>query len=68
MLIVLLYQIQKSSDYIAKSVDYKINSENDYNLSVSSYEVEGNCLETDIKELNERIHRIVARENEFVRK
>ena len=43
-----------------------IIAENDYNLSVSSYiEVEDTRPKTDIKELNERIRRIVARENEL---
>ncbi len=41
-------------------------AENDYNLSVSSYvEAKEIRQETDIKELNERIRRIVARENEL---
>ncbi len=53
-------------DYVAKSVDYKTIVDNDYNLSVSSYiEVEDTRPKTDIKELNERIRRIVARENEL---
>ena len=53
-------------DYIAKSVDYKSITENDYNLSVSSYiEVKDTRPKTDIKELNERIRRIVERENEL---
>ena len=53
-------------DYVAKSVDYKTIVENDYNLSVSSYiEVEDTRSKTDIKELNERIRRIVAHENEL---
>ena len=39
---------------------------NDYNLSVSSYvEAEDTRPQTDIKELNERIRRIVAHENEL---
>ena len=41
-------------------------AENDYNLSVSSYvEAEDTRPQTDIKELNERIRRIVAHENEL---
>lgn len=52
--------------YIAKSVDNSIIAENDYNLSVSSYiEVKDTRPQTDIKELNERIRHIVARENEL---
>ena len=52
--------------YIAKSVDNNLIAENDYNLSVSSYiEVKDTRPQIDIKELNERIRRIVARENEL---
>lgn len=41
-------------------------AENEYNLSVSSYvEARETRHQTDIKELNERIRRIVARENEL---
>ena len=51
---------------IAKSVDNKLIAENDYNLSVSSYvEAKETRQETNIKELNERIRKIVARENEL---
>lgn len=47
-------------------VDNAAIAENDYNLSVSSYvEAEDTRPQTDIKELNERIRRIVARENEL---
>lgn len=61
-----IFDKKEDVDYIAKSVDYKSITENDYNLSVSSYiEVEDTRPKTDIKELNERIHRIVARENEL---
>lgn len=52
--------------YIARSVDYPRIVENDYNLSVSSYvEAEDTRPQTDIKELNSRLRRIVARENEL---
>ena len=41
-------------------------AENGYNLSVSSYvEAEDTRPEIDIRELNERIRRIVAHENEL---
>ena len=61
-----IFDKKEDVDYIAKSVDYKVIAENDYNLSVSSYiEVEDTRPKTDIKELNERIRRIVARENEL---
>lgn len=47
-------------------VDNAAIAGNDYNLSVSSYvEAEDTRPQTDIKELNERIRRIVARENEL---
>ena len=64
--IIAIFDKKEDVDYIAKSVDYKVIAENDYNLSVSSYiEVEDTRPKTDIKELNERIRRIVARENEL---
>ncbi|CCY93060.1 type I restriction-modification system M subunit [Bacteroides sp. CAG:1076] len=64
--IIEIFDKKKDIDYIAKSVDNKIIAENDYNLSVSSY-IEGKDTrpKTDIKELNERIRCIVARENEL---
>ena len=61
-----IFDKKEDVDYIAKSVDYKTISEKDYNLSPSSYiEMEDTRPKTDIKELNERIRRIVARENEL---
>lgn len=61
-----IFDKKEDVDYIAQSVDQKVIAENDYNLSVSSYiEVEDTRPKTDIKELNERIRRIVARENEL---
>ena len=61
-----IFDKKEDVDYIAKSVDQKVIAENDYNLSVSSYiEVEDTRPKTDIKELNERIRRIVAQENEL---
>ena len=62
--IIEIFDKKEDVAYIAKSVDYKTIAENDYNLSVSSYiEVEDTRPKTDIKELNERIRKIVAREN-----
>jgi type I restriction enzyme M protein len=56
----------KDIEAVAKSVDNALITENDYNLSVSSYvEAKETRQETDIKELNERIRKIVARENEL---
>ena len=64
--IVEIFDKKEDIDYIAKSVENKTIAENDYNLSVSSYvEVEDTRPKTDIKELNERIRRIVAQENEL---
>ena len=64
--IIEIFDKKENVDYIAKSVAYKTIVENDYNLSVSSYiEVEDTRPKTDIRELNERIRRIVARENEL---
>lgn len=61
-----IFDKKENIDYVSKSIDYKAITENDYNLSVSSYiEVEDTRPKTDIKELNERIRRIVARENEL---
>lgn len=47
-------------------VDNSRIADNDYNLSVSSYvEARETRQETDIRELNERINRIVAHENQL---
>ena len=57
---------RKEDESIAKSIDNKLIAENDYNLSVSSYvEAKETRKETNIKELNEHIRKIVARENEL---
>ena len=51
-------------DYKAKLVESSVISENDYNLSVSSYvEKEDTSEKVDIKVLNQRISDIVAKEN-----
>lgn len=61
-----IFDKKEDVPYIAKSVDNSLIAENDYNLSVSSYiEVKDTRPKTDIKKLNERIRRIVARENEL---
>lgn len=64
--IIEIFDKKEDIDYIAKSVENKAIAENDYNLSVNSY-IEGKDTlpKTDIKELNERIRRIVAKENEL---
>ena len=57
---------RKEDESIAKSIDNKLIAENDYNLSVSSYvEAKETRKETNIKELNEHIRKIVARESEL---
>lgn len=55
-------------EHFAKLVDNKVIAENDYNISVSSY-VEGQDTREviDIKELNQKIATIVARQNELRR-
>lgn len=64
--IVELFDKKENIEGVAKSVDNKQIAENDYNLSVSSYvEVKETRKEVDIKELNERIKRIVAKENQL---
>ncbi len=64
--IISIFNDKKDIANISKIVDNKLIAENDYNLSVSSYvEVEDTRPQTDIKELNERIRRIVAHENEL---
>ena len=61
-----IFDKKEDVDYIAKSVNQEAVIANDYNLSVSSYiEVEDTRPKTDIRELNERIRRIVAKENEL---
>ncbi len=64
--IVDLFDNKEDIEGVAKSVDNKQIAENDYNLSVSSYvEAKETRNEVDIKELNERIKIIVARENQL---
>lgn len=53
-------------EYFAKLVEYKKITENEYNLSVSSYVAAEDTREVvDITELNAKISQIVARQNEF---
>lgn len=52
--------------YFAKLVDNKTIEENDYNIAVSSYVVGEDTREVvDITELNEKIAKIVTRQNEL---
>ena len=64
--IIEIFDRKEDKEAIAKSINNKVIAENDYNLSVSSYvEAKETRRETNIKELNERIREIVARENEL---
>jgi len=57
---------RKDAEYFAKLVDNKTIDENDYNIAVSSYVVGEDTREVvDITELNEKIAKIVARQNEL---
>ena len=61
-----IFDSKEGIEAIAKSIDNKVIADNDYNLSVSSYvEAKETRQETNIKELNDRIRKIVARENEL---
>ncbi len=54
------------TDYFTKLVDNKTVAENDYNISVSSYVIAEDTREIiDITELNAKIKKIVARQNEL---
>ena len=60
------YINRKEVKHFSAFVDNSVIAENDYNLSVSSYvEAKETKVETNIKELNERIRQIVAHENEL---
>lgn len=60
------FSTRSDSDYFAKLIDNKVIAENDYNIAVSSYVVSEDTREiVDITELNERITKIVARQNEL---
>lgn len=64
--IIKIFDQKEDIEAIAKSIDNKLIADNDYNLSVSSYvEAKETCKETNIRELNEHIRKIVVRENEL---
>ena len=66
--IIQLFGDKKDVEHLSALVDNSKIAENDYNLSVSSYvEPPETRKPIDIKELNARIRRIVARENELRR-
>jgi type I restriction enzyme M protein len=51
-------------DHLCKVISYDKIKENDYNISVSTYvEAEDTREEIDINELNEKIAKIVEKEN-----
>lgn len=60
------FTTRKDAEYFAKLVDNKTIADNDYNIAVSSYVVGEDTREVvDITELNVKIAKIVARQNEF---
>jgi len=64
--IIKIFDQKENIEAIAQSIDNKVIADNDYNLSISSYvEAKETRQETNIKELNDRIRKIVARENEL---
>ena len=55
---------EEDVDHVSKSVDNKLNAENDYNLSVSSYvKAKDNREKVDIAVLNAEISQTVAKIN-----
>ncbi|TSC52314.1 MAG: type I restriction enzyme M protein [Parcubacteria group bacterium LiPW_41] len=57
---------RKDAEYFAKLVDNKTIADNDYNIAVSSYVIAEDTREVvDITELNIKIAKIVARQNEL---
>lgn len=63
------YLSREETKHFSALVDNQQIAENDYNISVNSYvEAEETKAKTDIVELNSRIEKIVARENELRQK
>ena len=61
-----VFDDRKDVQYVAKVASYDDVKRNDFNLSVSTYvEQEDTREKVDIKELNNRIAEIVAREEEL---
>lgn len=57
---------REDKEYFSKLVDSEDISENDYNISVTSYVIAEDTREVvDIKELNGKITQIVAKQNEL---
>ena len=64
--IIKIFENRENVEYVAKLVSNKEISENDYNLSVSTYvEKEDTREKIDIVELNKKIDEIVAKEQEL---
>jgi len=62
------FSTRKDTEYFSKLVDNKAIAENDYNIAVPNYVVEEDTREVvNILELNARIIKIVARQNELRR-
>ena len=60
------FSTRKDAEYFAKLVDNKTIADNDYNIAVSSYVVGEDTREVlDITDLNKKITKIVARQNEL---
>jgi type I restriction enzyme M protein len=60
------FTTRKDAEYFARLVDNKTIADNDYNIAVSSYVVGEDTREVvDITELNAKIAKIVARQNEL---
>ncbi len=60
------FTTRQDIEYFAKLVDNKTIAENDYNIAVSSYVVAEDTREVvDITELNTKIAKIVAKQNEL---
>lgn len=61
-----IFEAKEDVENVCKIVDNRLIGENEYNLSVSSYvEIKERRQQINIKELNKRIRKIVARENEL---
>ena len=57
---------RKDAEYFTKLIDNKIITENDYRMDVSNYVVKEDTNEViEIVELNKKIAKIVARQNEL---
>lgn len=60
------FSARKDAKYFSKLVDNKTIAENDYNIAISSYVIAEDTREVvDITELNKKIAKIVARQNEL---